>query len=161
MQSIDYIEIEWEEGNELCCQVDVVVLVKNKLMIHNGHGVQLQLDSVTTTSLSPMVLDLCYHFRSDSVELIEANKKYQIGGFYRIKGEINLCLEMEDGSITIYEPQYKRVSCDMLPRKFIELLVSYLGEDDLCYDYMGADHMQIQYRKADLFPWLKDKTMKV
>jgi len=161
LQTIELVEIESEEDRGLCYQVDIVVLVKNKLMFNSGHDSELHLDCVTSDiTFNPMILDLYFSFKPDSHELIEANKEFQVGEFFRVKGEVNLCIDMEDeevDSMTMYEPDCKHISSDTLPPKFTELLVRFIDKNDLCYDYMGADHMQIQYKKVDIFPWLNHK----
>ncbi len=161
LQTVELVEIDWGEDKELCYQVDIVVLVKNKLMFHDGHGSELHLDCVTTdVSFNPMTLELYYDFKSGSPELIEANKKFQIGKFFRVKGDADSCFDLEYDSLRLYEPDCKQIRFTLLPQKFIKLLVSYLGKDDLCYDYMGADHMQVQYKKSELFPWLNQEREK-
>ena len=162
LQTIELVEIGVGEDKELFYQMDIVVLVKNKLMFQTGLYTELQLDCIAAyTPSKPMTLNLYYSFKTNSPELIKLNENFQIGNFYRIHGITDFFFEEENDFITIYGPKYKQIKYTMLPQKFIALLIHCLTEDDLRYEFMGGDFMQTQYKMTELFPWLNKKNMSI
>jgi hypothetical protein len=141
--------------NELYFDVNLIVLVKNKLLFIESPGWALVLDCMASHyTFKPLAVELRYFFEgSNNPKRIKANKFFQIGKFYRVKGSAIIWNNTHE-EITLYDPEYEQVETNTLPKQFIKLLASYLTEEDLCFEYWGHDCMRLQYRITDFFPWL-------
>jgi len=102
-------------------------------------------------TFKPLAVKLRYVFKeSHSSELIKANKRLQIGNFYRVKGSALIWDDTQDQT-TLYDPEYEQVETNMLPKQFVKLLASTLTDEDLYFEYRGHDCMKLQYKKW-IFP---------
>jgi len=146
---------ECPEMSELFFNIDLIVLVKNKARRLEYPGWVLEFDCIASSLIfKPLVVELRYFFHdSKKPALIKANKRLQIGSFYRIKSSAEIW-EDSQGPITLYDPEYEHIKTNVLPRQFVTLLVNHVTKDDLWFEYCGDgdDCMKLQYKREVLFP---------
>ena len=144
-----------KKSEELYFDVDLLVLVKNKLLVQCGTGWEMQFECLSVFSpVLPCKVHLYYFFESSDLERSKVQQDIQIGQFYKVCGTTTF--ENTQDFILLYAPAYEAVRHETLPRKFVTVLANGLTGEDLCFEYEAhGEYMKEQYEKKILFPGLE------